>query len=265
MEQTPALVGAARRPQQGEVREAGVVSEAFLEEVGGRFTETGVLLGGSEVPVDATADTPNPAGPMFQVQVMDPLRPPKLSRHQNPPSLALRASPCGCLTSQSRLSRESPRGSLGRRQPQLSRPHLPPSWGASAPARPPHPGLPVPLVGAGGHGLKLGGRAGAGGSWQETQETWASPSPPLLSLRPPSLAHLLHQMGLVFPDSSPQRCCKVASSPTGDDCGFYCRSRLWLEGGLLPCTLWRGPRGLSWAWGQASVVCPGVRLRGFPE
>ena len=155
-----------------------MVSEAFLEEVGGRFTETGVLLGGSEVPVDATADTPNPAGPMFQVQVMDPLRPPKLSRHQNPPSLALRASPCGCLTSQSRLSRESPRGSLGRRQPQLSRPRLPPSWGASAPARPPHPGLPVPLVGAGGHGLKLRGEGRGWGQLTRDSGNLGKPQPP---------------------------------------------------------------------------------------
>ena len=241
-----------------------MVREAFLEEVGGGLSETGVLLGGSEAPVDATADTSNPAGPMFQVQVMDPLRPPKPSRHQSPPSLALRTSPCGCLTSQSRLSRESPRGSLGRRQPQLSRPRLPPSWGASAPARPPHPGLPVPVVGAGGHGLKLGKRAGAGGGWQETQKTWASPSPPCCHCGPfPSSS--APSNGLILPDSSPRRRCKVASSPMGDDCGFYCRSRLWLEGGLLACTLRRGPRGLSWAWGQASVVCPGVGLCGFPE
>ena len=75
--------------QQGEVREAGVIGEAFLEKVGRGFTETGVLLGGSEAPVDAIADSSPPAGHMFQIQVTDPLRPLKPSQHQSPPSLAL--------------------------------------------------------------------------------------------------------------------------------------------------------------------------------
>lgn len=37
-----------------------MVREAFLEEGGRGFTEAGVLLGGSEAPVDAVADCPHP-------------------------------------------------------------------------------------------------------------------------------------------------------------------------------------------------------------
>lgn len=66
-----------------------MIREAFLEEVGRGFPETGVLLGGSEAPVEATADTSTPAGHVFQIQVTDPPRPLKPSQHQSPPSLAL--------------------------------------------------------------------------------------------------------------------------------------------------------------------------------
>ncbi len=37
-----------------------MIREAFLEEVRGEFTEAGVLLGGSEAPVNAMAETPRP-------------------------------------------------------------------------------------------------------------------------------------------------------------------------------------------------------------
>lgn len=63
-----------------------MVREAFLEEVGGGFREAGALLG-CQALVDAMANTTVPLLSHVQVQVMDPLRPPRPSRHQNSASL----------------------------------------------------------------------------------------------------------------------------------------------------------------------------------
>lgn len=66
-----------------------MVREAFLEEGGRGFTEAGVLLGGLRPLWMPWLTAPTPAGPMFQVQAMVPLRLPSRSRHQSPSNLAL--------------------------------------------------------------------------------------------------------------------------------------------------------------------------------
>ena len=75
-----------RRPQKREVR------EAFLEEVGGGFTEAGVLLGGggSLRPLQMPWLTPPtfPTGLVFQVWAMGPQKPLEPYQHQSPPGLA---------------------------------------------------------------------------------------------------------------------------------------------------------------------------------